>query len=256
MQIPVKKPYLAHEIVYQQMFKQGIRSWDLRDRKRRAEIEVNDKKFLISILRQPWAPKKGKVLELGCGTGPILRLVCKQGFTGYGIDISNTAITMAKQQAKGLNIKYTVGDICRNIPAKPASIDIIIDGHCLHCITDTHDRKQAITNIYRLLKPGGCFIGMTMCEPIDRKAFEQECPGQKLVDGIIYNPWNKAAAYTGMKIISGKKYIPTRYLGDWKELLAEFETAGFHLQLAHYAYPVQKKDICSMVYFAALKLNN
>jgi ubiquinone/menaquinone biosynthesis C-methylase UbiE len=255
MKNPIKKPYLEHETVYQQMLKKGIRSWDLRDPKRRAAIDGNDKKFLVSILGQPWAPKMGKVLELGCGTGPILRLICKKGFSGLGIDVSKTAVQMAKKQSKGSNIKYTLGDICNDLSIKPNTFDMVIDGHCLHCITDKQDRKIALQNVFRLLKPGGLFMVMTMCAPIDRKAFARMYPEQKLVDGIIYGPWDKSDEYTGIKTISGKRYIPTRYLGHCKEILAELERAGFHLQLFYYAYPYQENDICSILNVAALKLN-
>lgn len=252
MKKTLKKPYERHEIVYQQMKKKGIRSWDLRDPKRRSEIEVVDRKFIYDILAKPWAPKKGKVLEIGCGTGPILRLVCKKGFSGLGIDISKTAITMAKEQSKGYNVKFKVADICTELLAKPETFDLVIDGHCLHCIIDAQERKKVLGNVFRLLKPGGLFIVLTMCLPIDRKALSNLFPQQRFINGIIYNPWEKAGEYQSSRIIAGKPFIATRYLGHWRKILTELQTAGFHLQQFQYLYPFKEEDIASGLGVAAL----
>ena len=244
----LKKPFVAHEIVYQQMKKKGIRSWDLTDRKRRSEIDVNDRKFLLDILRKPWSPKKGTALEIGCGTGPILRLVCKKGFSGIGIDVSRTAIAMAKEQSKGYKVQFKVADICGKLPAQPGTFDLVIDGHCLHCITDAKARKSFLKNIFRLLKPGGLFIVMTMCAPIDPKALSK----MKFINGIIYHPWDKAVQYAGARYFAGKSYIPTRYIGHWRKILTELRNAGFHLQLFQYIHPFKEKDIASGLGVAAL----
>ena len=133
------------------------------------EILTDTKRFLADALAQPWAPKGGRVIELGCGTGPILRWICKRDFSGLGIDVSKTAIAMAKEQSRGLNVKFKQADICRIDAGKIGKFDLVIDGKCLHCIADADDRKKFLKNSFKLLKKAGVFIVMTMCCPADMK---------------------------------------------------------------------------------------
>ena len=77
-----KKPYEGHEVIYQRMKKKGILVWGQKgsgSTGKSCQPETNN--FLKDVLSQPWAPKSGKVIELGCGTGPILRRVYKRGFS-------------------------------------------------------------------------------------------------------------------------------------------------------------------------------
>ena len=224
------KNYQIHEDVYLRLKKKGIRSWG-NSQGDRKEIDDNSKRFLIDVLAQPWAPKKGKVVELGCGTAPILRLICKKNFTGLGIDVSKTAIQMARQQSKGLNVRFKQADLCQRDIVKPRTFDIAIDGHCLHCITGPKDRKAFLKNTFKLLKTNGFFIVITMCSPIDRKLFAKLYPDQKIIDYKGYVPFNGSSAYSGGLKIKGKDYLPVRYFGHWKTILAEIKNAGFDIKL-------------------------
>lgn len=237
----MKKPYEAHEIAYQKMKKEGIRSWDERYRSnshgRRRQIDIDTKRFLVDVLAQPWTQKGGKAIELGCGTAPILKWVCKKGFSGLGVDVSKTAITMAREQSNGLNIRFRQGDICKLNVNKAGKFDLVADGHCLHCITVPEDRKTFLKNAFGLLKRGGLFIVMTMCAPVDRKIFSNTCEGQKLIDHTIYAPYEKAREYEGFRTIGGCDYVPTRYIAHWRNILSEIRKAGFQIKLFRCNYP-------------------
>ena len=103
----MKKAYEGHEVVYRWMKKEGILVWgENGSRSTGKSCRPESNNFLKDVLSQPWAPKSGRVIEFGCGTGPLLRRVCKKGFSGVGIDVSKTAIAMAKEQSKGLDIKF------------------------------------------------------------------------------------------------------------------------------------------------------
>ena len=93
----MKKPYESHEIAYQKMRQQGIKQWGGKGSGTKGSFSYETKRFLKDVLSQPWAPKAGKAVEFGCGTGPIIRWVCERGFTGLGFLISKTAIAMAKE---------------------------------------------------------------------------------------------------------------------------------------------------------------
>ncbi len=230
----MKKPYERHEIIYKNMKKKGIRSWNEYQRVKYPEIIADTKRFLTDALAQPWAPKNGRAIELGCGTGPLLRWVCKKNFSGLGIDVSKTAIAMAKEQSKGLNVKFKRADICRIDTGKIGKFDLAIDGKCLHCIIRPKDRKAFFKNSFKLLRKGGLFIVMTMCSPADRKTFSNVCKGQKLRGYTIYSPYDKAREYEGFLVINGRDYMPARKVPHWKSILSEIRDAGFKIKLLRY----------------------
>jgi SAM-dependent methyltransferase len=205
----MKKPYERHEIVYKKMKEKGVRSWN--ENQRIKAVDAETKRFLTDVLAQPWRPKGGRVIELGCGTGPILRWICKRGFSGLGIDVSKTAIAMAKEQSKGLNVRFKQADVCRSSVERVGKFDLAIDGHCLHCIIRHKDRKAFLENSFKLLRKGGLFVVMTMCSPADKRIFSKVCEGQKLID-----------------------YMAARKVPHWKSILSEIQKAGFKIKLLQY----------------------
>lgn len=228
------KTYEGHEILYRRMREKGIRSWNEYQRRKYPEILADTKLFLTDALAQSWAPKIGRVIELGCGTGPILRWICKRNFSGLGIDVSKTAITMAKEQSKGLNVKFKLADICRIDAGKIGKFDLAIDGKCLHCIAADDDRKKFLKNSFKLLKKGGVFIVMTMCCPADMKIFSEWQKEQKFIKHTVYIPWDKAGQFEDFVTINGRDYSPIRKILHWKSILSEIRDAGFKIKLLRY----------------------
>jgi len=224
-----KKPYEGHEFEYQRMRENNIRSWDLRDKSE--EIDQATKRFIEDALDQPWAPKSGKAIELGCGTAPLLRWLIKKGFEpGLGVDVSKTAIAMAREQSKGLNLSFKKADLCKSLPGKAGTFDLAVDGHCLHCIIDDKDRQAFLSNTRRLLKKGGLFIVMTMCSPVDRRAFRELSEGrQKVLGHTIYGKGDWGSE--GARNIGGQIYCPTRRVPHWKTILSEISDTGFEVSL-------------------------
>lgn len=221
------------------MKQKNIRSWGHAQLESK-EINRDCKTFLKDVFAQPWIPKTGKAIELGCGTGPIIRWVCTKGFAGVGIDVSKTAISMARTQSKGLGIKFKVADLCKTNQEKNDTFDIAIDGHCLHCIIEPKDRKTFLHNTVKMLKKDGLFIVMTMCSPMNREIFLREFPKQKLINHTVYVPYDENDEYEGCRIINGQNYLPTRYVGHHKTILAELSNVGFKPQLIRYNRPTAK----------------
>ncbi len=238
----MRKPYEGHEIIYKKIKRKGLRSWNEFQRIKQKEIDYDTKRFLADVITQPWAPKGGRVVELGCGTGPILRWICKKrNFSGLGIDVSKTAITMAKEQSKGVNVTFKWADLCRIDAEKIGKFDLAIDGKCLHCITNDSDRKKFLKNSFKLLKKGGVFIVMTMCGPGDRKIFSDGWKGQKLINHTIYYPLEKAGQYEDFITFKGRDYIPTRKILHWKSILSEIHNAGFKIKMFQYNASTEKE---------------
>lgn len=245
------KTYEGHEIFYKRMKEKGIRSWNEYSRVKYPEILAETKRFLSDTLAQPWAPKGGRVVELGCGTGPILRWICKRDFSGLGIDVCKTAIAMAKDQSKGLDVKFKRADLCRVNVERIGKFDLAIDGKCLHCIAGADDRKKFLKNSLKLLKKGGLFIVMTMCSPVNRKLLSVGRENWKFINHTHYIPWDKASKFEDYVTINGRAYLPTRKVPHWKSILSEIRNAGFKILMFRYCEPT-KQEPCGDLSVAAL----
>ncbi len=248
----MKKPYEGHELVYRTMKEKGILVWGQKGSGSTGKsFNKETENVLKNILSQPWAPEGGRAIELGCGTGPILRWVFKRGFSGVGIDVSKTAIAMAKEQSKGLDIKFRQGDVCDLNAKSLGKFDLVIDGLCLHCITDAKDRKAYFDNVSKILKDSGLFVLHTMCGPMDRKRFSEACKGHKIDKKVVYVPFEDKS-YGRLTKFNDKHYLPSRYIGHWKEILSEIRRAGFDLKLIRYNAN-NSKDFCGTLTVGALK---
>lgn len=108
----------------------------------------------------------GKVLDLGCGNGRNCVAFAKQGFDVCGIDVSESAIDLAKKNAKESNVFVNLkrGSVF-NLPYKEKQFEVIIDFGLLHHLRKSQWQKYR-KNILRVLKQNGyyclnCFSSAT-----------------------------------------------------------------------------------------------
>jgi len=237
----MKKPYEAHEAAYRRMRQRGLNTWEQLNtgRKNAAAIHPEAKRFLAEVLRQPWVAGKGKVIEFGCGTGPMLRWLAGRGFGGVGIEISKTAVSMARAQSKGTGLRFRQADVCGDCGERPGTFDLVVDGHCLHCVTHAADRWRFLANARRLLKPDGVLAVSTMCGPVDRRAWRAKFPMYKLIEGAVYFAMADAERYSDSRKLGERRCTPIRYIGHWKGILAEIKRAGFEARLIRYSGPYE-----------------
>lgn len=91
--------------------------------------------------------KKGKILDLGCGSGRNFPAVNGEI---YGIDFSTE---MLKQAAK----KYPKANLLKapasKIPIKDSFFDAAIYVAALHCIESPQERECSLNELFRVLKP-------------------------------------------------------------------------------------------------------
>ncbi|MBN1256362.1 MAG: class I SAM-dependent methyltransferase [Planctomycetes bacterium] len=244
-----KKVYELHENEYIRIRKQGASHWDEGDSRSDLDTEEGIERTTLSslthIFSQPWMPKSGSALEFGCGTGPILRWLCRQGFEGVGIEISKTAIEMAQELSEGQRVKYYQGDICRPLQSKQR-YDVVIDGHCLHCITAPKDRHNALRNVKSHMKEAGVFVLLSMCAPVNKADFKKRSPDQFLRDETLYAPFSGSEEYEGNTLFDGKAYIPIRHIGHWRKLIDEIEAQGFICSFAVFDGPRSNDCIGSL----------
>jgi SAM-dependent methyltransferase len=95
------------------------------------------------------------VLDLGCGNGRnLIYLANTYNVHGTGYDISNEAITQAKQLSKDLPLKYEARSIAGPLLLEDQSQDLVLDMMTSHFLNH-EDRKILGSEIARVLKPGG-----------------------------------------------------------------------------------------------------
>jgi trans-aconitate methyltransferase len=93
-----------------------------------------------------------RILDLGCGTGDLAKLIWEQGAEVVGIDASPEMIAKAKAKYPELDFSVANGtDFHFN-----ESFDAVFTNAVLHWI---HDADGVIKSVYNVLKPGGRFVG-------------------------------------------------------------------------------------------------
>ena len=109
--------------------------------------------------------KPCKAVDLGCGTGNYSIYLASQGFDVTGIDISFTAIELARNSAiqKGIKCGFTVADVLGELDEAIGKFAFTFDWELLHHIFPS-DREKYINNVYRLLNPGGLYLSVCFSE--------------------------------------------------------------------------------------------
>ncbi len=97
-----------------------------------------------------------KVLDAGCGRGFYVKVLKTiwPNLKIFGVDIDNRYLLQAKRISRGLNVKFLKSSVL-HLPFRDAFFDRIIASEILEHIEDD---EKAISEIYRVLKPGGLVI--------------------------------------------------------------------------------------------------
>jgi len=105
-------------------------------------------------------PKGKKVLEIGLGYGTLGQSLASRGYDYYGLDIAEGPVGMMRYRLDLLGqdgpSKVQVGSALE-IPHQDASFDYVYTIGCLH---HTGNVRQAVSEVYRVLAPGGRAIVM------------------------------------------------------------------------------------------------
>jgi SAM-dependent methyltransferase len=195
--------YLGHDGEYRRRRAQGRTGWD------EGEIVRQTLACLDLFLADVPRPSAPTFIELGCGAGDLSLHFAARGFQVTGYDIAPYAIEWAREKAaqQRVNASFITADLTRDLEPLPPPADIVLDGHCLHCIIGP-DRLGFLRNARRCLKPTGVFHVNTMCgnpHPPNEDGFDR-------VSRCI--------------VLRG---VATRYFGTAESIVQELIQAGFRI---------------------------
>lgn len=201
---PLRTNYIGHDAVYVRLRSQGRSGWDTPQSLQQTLHRMDE------FLRDLPAPAGASLLELGCGAGDLMLHWAAKGWRVCGVDIAPFAIAWAQEKSArlGVQAELFVGDVTTDLHLPVPPVDLVLDGHCLHCIIGP-DRPAFYANAYKFLKPGGILHLNTMCgepHPHNRKG---------------YDPHTRCILFADGRAV--------RYFGLPQAILAEVTQAGFRI---------------------------
>ena len=110
-------------------------------------------KFFKSLIESKWV-KPCKTLDMGCGIGDYANYLALNGFEVLAVDISETAIDLAKKKYTSTkNLQFKIYDIFKLKDVKE-KYDFVYEISILHNI-EPKKRAEYIKNICSVLNKGG-----------------------------------------------------------------------------------------------------
>ena len=103
-----------------------------------------------------------QLLDAGCGGGRNLAYFLRSGYDVYGVDQSSASIAQVRALAARL-APHLPADNFRVEPVEKmsfadSSFDVVISSAVLHFARDENHWQTMVTEMWRVLKPGGIFF--------------------------------------------------------------------------------------------------
>ncbi|HLI09784.1 MAG TPA: bifunctional 2-polyprenyl-6-hydroxyphenol methylase/3-demethylubiquinol 3-O-methyltransferase UbiG [Ktedonobacteraceae bacterium] len=134
-------------------------------------------------------PRGWGTLDVGCGGGLLAEEFARLGCKVTGIDPSEHSLATARAHAQqsGLDINYLSG-MGEHLPFADASFAIV---YCCDVLEHVSDLEQVISEIARVLKPGGIFfydtINRTLLSNLILVKMAQEWPATRFMPPNLHD---------------------------------------------------------------------
>jgi SAM-dependent methyltransferase len=119
--------------------------------------------FITPLLQRAAANRPGaRLLDCGCGTGANVELLATFG-RAYGFDLAEVGLRIGRDAGRTRLARATVAAA----PFPTAAFDIVTSFDVLYSLPDSEE-KAAISEMFRLLKPGGHALVNVAAMPVLR----------------------------------------------------------------------------------------
>ncbi|GIP34649.1 bifunctional 2-polyprenyl-6-hydroxyphenol methylase/3-demethylubiquinol 3-O-methyltransferase UbiG [Paenibacillus sp. J2TS4] len=222
--------YEEHETTYQKIKRNHLMAWD--------QFHDPEKYNFDHFMMRPFLekaldlinvnPAETKVFEYGCGTGAGACFLAARGFVVDAIDISPTAIELAKKIAidRNLTINYCKQDLLE-LTSLQEEYDLVLDNYCLQSIVTDEDRSKLFTVIQTGLKDSGYYI-LASAMYNDKRSYD----GDTYYDqdtGMVYDRISSPEQYDEAVQIHNEWWIPNRRHLKKEALREELTRNGFNI---------------------------
>ena len=103
---------------------------------------------------------RGRVLDVGCGTGELVLMCADLGLDATGVDVADTALRTARDKARrrGATVRFLHQD-ARRPQELGERFDTVLDCGLFHML-DPRDRVPFVDGVRDVLRPGGRYFMM------------------------------------------------------------------------------------------------
>ncbi|WP_018684664.1 class I SAM-dependent methyltransferase [Actinokineospora enzanensis] len=151
-----------------------------------------------------------RILDAGCGSGPVSAALRDRGAVVSGFDRSARMVELARQRL-GDDVDLRVADITRPFPYPDGAFDDAVAALVLHYLEDW---TAPLAELRRVLKPGGRLI-VVVNHPIMLKIVHRE------TDYFAITRWSDEYDFNGQKAVLTYWHRPLHAMTD------AFTAAGF-----------------------------
>jgi ubiquinone/menaquinone biosynthesis C-methylase UbiE len=155
-----------------------------------------------------------RILDAGCGSGPLFAALRDRGAIVTGFDSSAGMLALARRRL-GDDADLQLADLGRPLPFPDAAFDDVIASLVLHYLEDW---TAPLAELRRVLKPGGRLIASVM-HPIHGTSLVR--PG---ADYFATYQWSDENTTS-----SGQSYVLTYWHRPLPAMVSAFTTAGFRI---------------------------
>ncbi|GLZ28301.1 methyltransferase [Lentzea sp. NBRC 105346] len=161
-----------------------------------------------------------RILDAGCGSGPLTAALRDRGATVTGFDRSAKMVELARQRL-GPDAALQVADISRPLPFPDAAFDDVVASLVLHYLEDW---SAPLAELRRVLRPGGRLI-MSVNHPILLKMVDPKS------DYFAITKWSDEYVFNGQKAVLTYWHRPLHAMTD------AFTAAGFRTAVISEPHP-------------------